>query len=367
MGDQLLWDRLEGESEPAADGRRPSRRKRVLVVCVVALVLLAVCAGAGVWAVQARLAGNVEHFGDPFEALPSRPPAAVAPPGTSGEAADQAPLNVLVLGSDSRISAGDPARWEAGAQRTDAILLVHLPADGASAQVMSIPRDSWVDIHGHGSAKINAAFALGGPSLMIQTVEALTAVRIDHVAVADFSSFTRLTDALGGGGLTLQEPLYDRGRFVAPAGQQLLSGEQALIYVRQRKNLARGDFDRVQRQQAWMRAIVARVRNEGTLKNPLEAVPFLDAVTESISADDGLTKDVLQDLAARASGLASDDLTFLTVPVDGIGRSPDGAQSIVRLDRPALDALMAAVRADDVVGYLEQQPGEVDVLPPVAP
>ena len=83
------------------------------------------------------------------------------------------------------------------------MMLVHIPADRASVQVMSIPRDSWVAVPGHGDAKINAAYSWGGPTLMIQTVEQLTGVRIDHIALTDFNSFVGITDALGGVEITL--------------------------------------------------------------------------------------------------------------------------------------------------------------------
>jgi LCP family protein required for cell wall assembly len=339
-------------------------------------VVLALGGVAAVWALQSRLVGNIERIGDPFEALPSRPPVVGGQDGAtdggtptdadevaeSGEGA----VDILVVGSDSRISAGDPSQWRRGAQRTDAIMLVHLPADRDAAYAMSIPRDSWVDIPGHGAAKINAAFSLGGPTLLIQTVEQLTQVRIDHFAVTDFESFQDITDQLGGVRITLKQDLYSGDRLVLPAGEHLMSGEEALTYVRQRKGLARGDFDRVQRQQAWMRAIFARMRNEQTLQNPATSVPFLDAVTRSIAADDGLTRDVLNDLVDRAKDLGSNDIGFFTVPIAGTGRSPDGAQSIVNLDRPAFDELMAAVAADEVDDYLAAHADDVDLLPPVA-
>ncbi|QTE31607.1 LCP family protein [Pengzhenrongella sicca] len=332
------------------------------------LIGVLVLGGAGaVWGVQHRLTSNIEKLGDPFAELTDRPEAA-APAATADSTAslDATALNFLVVGSDSRISAGDPDQWEVGAQRTDAIMLVHLPADRSGAYAMSIPRDSWVAIPGHGEAKINAAFSYGGPTLLIQTVEQLTDVRIDHFAVTDFESFKAITDELGGVQITLKQDLYNGDTFVLPAGEHLLTGEQALVYVRQRHGLARGDFDRVQRQQAWMRAIFARMRNEQTLQNPVKSVPFMNAVTQSIAADDGLTSDVLTDLTDRAKDLGSSDLGFFTVPISGTGRSPDGTQSIVNLNQAAFDELMVAVATDDVATYLAAHPDDVDLLPATA-
>lgn len=344
--------------------RKPNRSRRALVVSLCILLGLGAVGVGGVWGVQQWLTGRVEKIDDPFEALPTRP-AAPTPVATAEGDEWQAPMNLLLLGSDSRISAGDPTQWQAGAQRTDTIMLVHLPADGESAYVMSIPRDSWVDVPGHGQAKINAAFSYGGPTLMIQTVEQLTGVRIDHFAVADFESFAAITDAMGGVRITLDDDLKVGGTVVPAGKQQLLTGEQALRWVRERKTLARGDFDRVQRQQAWIRAMVARMRNEGTLSNPVKSVPFLRAVGDSVATDPGLDDGVMEQLQNMAKNLASTDIAFFTVPTNGTGRSPDGKQSIVVLNEPALATLMAAVQADTVGDYLAANAGEVDVLPPV--
>lgn len=340
--------------------RPKNRSRRALVISLCLLLGLGVVGVGGVWGIQQWLSGRVEKIDDPFGALPTRP----AAPTPSAET-DATAKTLLVLGSDSRISAGDPSQWEYGAQRTDTIMLVHLPADGGAAYVMSIPRDSWVDIPGYGQGKINAAFAYGGPSLMIQTIEQLTDVRIDHFAVADFESFTAITDTLGGVRVTLDRDLRV-GDTVIPAGkQQLLSGEQALTWVRERKTLARGDFDRVQRQQAWVRAIVARMRNEGTLGNPLKSVPFLRSVGDSVATDAGLDTAAMNDLQGRVRDLGSTDLVFFTVPTNGTGRSPDGAQSIVVLDEPALAELMASVNGGTVDQHLAANADSVDMLPPV--
>jgi len=317
------------------------------------VIVMVVGAAAVVRGVQHWLSSNIESLGDPFANLKRRPD----PTPTSA-------MNILVLGSDSRISAGDPSKWKAGAQRTDAIMLVHLPADRKSAYVMSIPRDSWVDIPGHGQAKINAAFSYGGPSLLIETVEQLTDVRIDHFVVTDFDSFVSMTDALGGVRMSLASELKVGDTVVPPGQQQLLSGEQALAFVRERKTLARGDFDRVQRQQAWIRSIAAKMHNDGTLNNPVTATRFLTTVSKSVAADDGLNESAQKDLVMRVRDLGSKDIEFFTVPCSGTGRSADG-QSIVVLDRDRMDPLMKAVASDSVGAYLSKNSSDLDMLPPV--
>lgn len=354
-------------TEPPDGRRRRLRDHRLLFALVVVVAAVVVGGAVAVGLFTARLNANIERIADPFEELPSRP---VMPEPTPDEVGGELPpapaTNILVLGSDSRISAGDPGSWVQGAQRTDAMMLVHLSADSAGAYVMSIPRDSWVDIPGHGTAKINAAYSFGGPTLLIETIEQLTAVRIDHLVVADFASFTELTDAIGGVQMTLREDLVERGTLIASAGVRELSGEQALVYVRQRKNLARGDFDRVQRQQAWVRAIMEKVYDGGILTDPNRLTTFLDTATRSVAVDEGFSIQEMLALANRFKDLRPSGIEFFTVPIEGTGTSADG-QSIVLLDREPFDALMAAVRNDALDTYLAEHADEVDTLPAVAP
>lgn len=348
-------DRAEQVSgAPADDGgrrqRRPRRRRTVLAL--VAGGLLVVIAGglavAGL-VVQSQLKGEIEYLEDPFSSITDRPE---TPDGEGEEAAADA-VNILVLGSDSRISAGDPDQWEFGAQRTDAILLVHIPADRQSAQIVSIPRDSWVDVPGWGMNKVNAAFSFGGPTLLIQTVEALTGIYIDHFAVTDFEAFAELTDELGGVEITLPDGLDSGGVQLEP-GTHTLNGEQALAYVRQRYGLSGGDFDRVQRQQNWMRAILQAAIDDGILTDPVALTSFLRTAASAVAVDAGFTIDEMRNLALSMREVRPGNLTFMTVPVTGTGESPDG-QSIVNLDRPAFDELMEIIAADDdVAGYIAE-------------
>ncbi|WP_241681249.1 LCP family protein [Pseudactinotalea terrae] len=335
-------------------GRRHGKRRRSrksAVALIVGLLVVVIAGGLAIagLVIQSQIKGEIDYFEDPFEELTERPNSA------EGEEGEADPLNFLVLGSDSRISAGDPTQWEFGAQRTDAILLVHLPGDRQSAQVMSIPRDSWVEIPGYGTNKINAAFSFGGPPLMIQTVEQLTGVHIDHFAVTDFEAFAALTDELGGVEITLPDGLNQGGVQLEP-GTHLLNGEQALAYVRQRYGLSGGDFDRVQRQQNWMRAILKAAFDNDVLTNPGKLVSFLRTVASSVAVDEGFEIEQMRTLALSLRDIRPGDLTFMTVPVAGTDTSSDG-QSIVVLDQEPFDALMAAVAADDEVAqYIKDHP-----------
>lgn len=330
-----------------------------------ALAILLTVAGAGIAGVsylQGRLEAGIERLGDPFAALPDRPDNAPRTVGEGGPGGPgRAPVNILILGSDSRISAGDPSRWTAGAQRTDAIMLAQISGDRQSLTMMSIPRDSWVEVPGHGTAKINAAFSWGGPTLMIQTVEQLTGVRIDHFAVADFESFAALTDELGGVELTLGQPL-DAGGVTLEAGTHVLDGGQALAYARERYNVEGGDFGRVQRQQNWMRAIMRSIFDRELLTDPVRLMSTLEAVTRSLSLDDGLTVARMRDLAIGARTLRPDSVRFITAPYVGTGRSPDGSQSIVLLDTPRLRDVSAAFAEDRIGEYLHEHPDAAPAL-----
>lgn len=334
--------------------------KKALIVLLAIVVGLAAAGVGVVWWIQRTVNSNIESLGDPFENLPSRPtPAATASGGEESTGA----VNFLVLGSDSRISAGDPTQWEMGSQRTDTIMLVQVPADRKHVYIMSIPRDSWVEVPGYGQAKINAAFSYGGPSLLIETVENVTGVLVDHFVVTDFESFKTLTDELGGVTLTLKSDFTHEGVTV-PAGEAQLNGDQALRWVRERYSLPRGDFDRMQRQQAWMRAIAAKVRNGGVLNNPVALSSLVTTVSKSISADDSLDAQTMTGLALSLRQLGTNDIVFFTAPYTGTGRSADG-QSIIELDFPALGSLMEAWQADDLSTYLETHQSELDSLPSV--
>jgi LCP family protein required for cell wall assembly len=338
--------------QPASSTHRDPRRRRrlwvrLLAVCAVLGVVVAGAGLAGALYLQHRYDKNIERFGNPFTALPqeSRPSA-----GASGA------MNILLLGSDSRISAGDPKNWVRGAQRTDAIMIAHVPADRKQVTVTSIPRDSWVSIPGYpGKNKINAAFSFGGPTLMVKTVEQLTGVRLDHVVIVDFEGFTDITDELGGVVINVPEATHDeRSNF--RAGRQVMNGEQALGYVRQRHNLPGGDFDRVKRQQNWIRAVALKTLDKGTLTSPLKLNNVLDSLTSSIAADDDFSFSAMRSLALSLRNIRGGDLTFMTAPVAGTGWSPDHKQAIVNLDLRANKGLWKAYRGDTVDDWLAAHP-----------
>jgi LCP family protein required for cell wall assembly len=332
---------------PNALPERRRRRKLWPIILGIIAALLAMTLGGAAWTVhhlKSVYDSNIERFPEPFSSIPStsRP---TTEPGTANA------VNLLLLGSDSRVSAGDPTKWQAGAQRTDAIMIVHIAADRKTTSITSIPRDSWVPIPGHGHAKINAAFSYGGPTLMVRTIENLTGIRIDHVAIVDFTGFTKITDAVGGVTIDVAKSTHDE-RATFTAGPHHMDGATALNYVRQRHNLPGGDFDRVKRQQNWIRAVMNKMLSAKVLTNPFTLTKVLGDLTSSLSTDEKFSIDSMQSLALSLRNLRGSDVGFITVPVSGTGRSPDGKQSIVVLDTAADKPLFTAIRKDKVPAWV---------------
>ena len=359
----------KGDAEAASSGadttsarsagsalRRPGRGWRIALLSVLAifLVLTLATGGLALW-VRHSIASGMEFIADPFAGIPTRAPQQKVAAG------EEPAVNILVLGTDSRTSASDPSQWKEGAQRTDAIMIVQVSGDRKTVSVMSIPRDSWVEIPGHGQGKINAAYSYGGPSLTIHTVENLTGIHIDHFAVANFESFVALTDEIGGVRVNLKTPQTLAGKELG-AGAQVLNGQQALAYTRERSSLPNGDFDRVKRQQTWMRSIVSRVLTNGTLSSPTALYSFLKTASRTVAVDESFTINQMQSLALETRHLHSNDIAFMTVPTAGTGTSADG-QSIVTLDADADAPLFKAFAEDRVSAYLTEHPDAVELLP----
>ena len=342
----------------------PSGRSRSKLALIIALSLVGVLVVGAIGValyLQNRIDNRIERFEDPFADLGTdRPSHDVSRDSDDEEDETDPPVNILVLGTDSRISAGDPTQWQAGGQRTDAIMIAQVSGDRESMTFMSIPRDSWVPIPGHQDAKINAAFSWGGPSLTIQTVEDLTGIPIDHIAVTDFESFQAITDELGGVDITLTEPLRTGGTELPP-GTHRLNGAQALDYTRQRYGLSGGDLSRMQRQQNWMRAMMASAFNRDVLTNPARLNDLLIVVAENVAVDEHFQIGQMRNLALSMRNIRPGDVNFISAPVAGLGRSPDGAQSIVELDFDALDEVSQAFIEDRSAEFVEDNPDLVQL------
>lgn len=345
----LLADLWDEESPAAARRRRRRRLRRVLVGLVACLVALALVPLTGLLVLERRLSGNITRIDGVFDGLTHRP---AEPAGAAGQA-----LDVLVIGTDRRSSVpttgsdAGAAAWVPGAQRSDALMLLHVAADRRSAVVVSIPRDTWVVVPGYGMSKVNAAFSYGGPRLAVETVELLTSVRIDHVAIVDWAGFAALVDAVGGIDVTVPETVTDSARGITwQAGEHRLDGRAALDYVGQRYGLARGDLDRVARQQVVLRTLMAGALHQEMRKDPRMLYDFLDTVTRHLSVDAGWSTREMVRLAVSLRDFRSADLAYLTMPVAGTGR--EGSQSVVYADERAASGLWGALVADETASWV---------------
>src|SRR3954447_17995522 len=349
-GARMSDRRLSGgnEATPPESGsdqvmpRRHRRRwlRRTIITIGAAGALLGLVAGAGGWYLTSRYTGNIDRVGDVFAGLDqgSRPAAATL---TAGSAAGD-PVTFLLVGSDTR---AEVAPGEVPDARSDAIMIARLSADRRHAQVVSIPRDSWVDVPGHGMSKVNAAYAYGGPTLLVRTVEQLTGVRIDHFAAIDFDGLIQVTDDLGGVDVTVPETT-SWGPYTFTAGVNHLDGDMARWYVGQRYGLPGGDFDRVKRQQNYLRATFTKLFSQDVFTSPGALDATLLALTQAVAVDDGLGSGELLSLAYSMRALRPADVSFFTAPVLGTGQ--EGAASVVYLDHTAGDRMWGYLQTDSL-------------------
>ena len=348
---------------PRRDARRPgTRRRRAVVVLVLGALVLACSAATGLWLAQRHLDGQVERVPDVFAGLADRP----APgPAVSGRRA----LNVLVVGTDRRAAELLPAatgttegpdgtdgtdgtgEWVPGSRRTELVAVLHVDADRRSATLVSIPGEALVPVAGAGPARLEAAFGGERPAPGVQAVEALTGLRIDHLAVVDWADLEVLVDAAGGVDVHVPRTIEDEEHHVVwVEGPQRLDGAQAVRYVRERPGLSDGDVDRVRRQQAVLRSVVRDSLRTLRGHDPWAGYQLLDRLSGAVAVDDGWTAAGLRRLLLDLRSVPLRDVHFLTAPVAGTDVVDERA--VVRLDGPANASLWDAVRRDDVAAWL---------------
>ena len=223
--------------------------------------------------------------------------------------------NWLITGSDSRQGlTGQEERvlatgHDISGHRSDTVLILHIPASGR-AVLVSIPRDSYVQIPGHGYNKINAAYAYGGPKLLAKTVQNATGLYINHFMGIGFGGLVNVVDAVGGVRMCLPGPMVDpKAGLDLKAGCQTLNGAQALGFVRTR-NFAESDLQREQDQRLFLRALLSKMTSPGTIINPFAALPAASGATGSLTVDQGTS---LYNLVKVAFALRSPETT--TVPI----------------------------------------------------
>lgn len=317
------------QPRPQQPQSRPQRRRprigRILGVTV--LVILLVVGGTAWW---------VDSSLNRIDALTN----------TSRGIGNTAGANWLLVGSDSRegLSEADGERYaagdlSAGGQRTDTIIVVHVPSFGGKPTMVSIPRDSYVEVPGYGMDKINAAFSYGGPQLLQQTVEQNTGLRIDHYMELGFAGFAGIVDAMGGVTLCPAEAIDDpMAGLNIQAGCQSMDGPTALGYVRTRYASANGDLDRVERQREFLTAVIKKVGSLSTMINPFRAFPLISSLSDAVTVDRG---DHVWHLAALGLGLVRGS-NQQTVPLGGFADTEAG--SVVLWDDAGAAELFSSMR-----------------------
>lgn len=276
-------------------------------------------------------------------------------PDYDGKPAAAAGTNWLIVGSDSRagLDAEQQERLntgDAGGDRTDTIMIAHIPDNSTPATLLSLPRDSQVEIPGYGTNKINAAFAFGGAPLLAQTIEQATDLRIDHYAEIGLGGFADIVDAVGGVEMEIPEEMRDRMTgVVIPAGKQKLDGVQALGFVRMRYSSAtpRSDLDRVANQREFIGALASEIASPGTLLNPFDIVPLLAKTPDALTIDSGDHLHHLLMLGWAMRGISGGGVVTTTMPTTSASAEhwdPEKAPALLdalRTDSPIPDHVMS--------------------------
>jgi LCP family protein required for cell wall assembly len=259
--------------------------------------------------------------------------------------------NWLITGSDSRqgLTRAQERQYstgrDIGGHRSDTIMVLHIPSNGTRAVLVSLPRDSYVPIPGHGYNKINAAYSFGGPKLLAETVQNLTGLRIDHYMGIGFGGFVGVVDAVGGVRMCLPGPLKDKASGLnLKAGCQTLSGGEALSYVRDRHDFANQDLQRIQDQRQFVKSLLSKLTSPGTMLNPFASVPAAFGAAGALTVDSGTH---LYQLVQAAFALRSPQTT--TVPIANANYPTSNAGDAVQLNPALARQLFRALGADRAV------------------
>jgi LCP family protein required for cell wall assembly len=339
---------------PRAGQRWRRRRRLILIWGSAGLALLLVLVTGTAYAMMRHFNANIQQ--DDISGLLGARPVDLHPQAE----------NILVIGSDSRQGLSGSYGSGLVTDQSDTTMIIHIPADRGWAEVMSIPRDSYVNIpsckmgNGQLSAptqfKINEAFAIGnlygnrtalGVACTIKTLEQDTGIFINHFISVNFTGFKSMVAALGGVYECNPAPINDplSGLHLS-AGRHLLTPTQALGYVRARYTLGDGsDLERIGRQQAFMSSLISRVKSE--LLNPLAIYRFLDAATRSLTIDSqlgGITG--LYDLGQSLRGIPSSKIAFFTIPNFPRGEVVPGDTANVLWTQPEDSEIFASFRDD---------------------
>lgn len=324
---------------------RASRRGLILLLGVAAMIIIAATVAGG------YVINLANSFDSKSEKIETAFPEESTRPEKGDVQSGRSAKNILLMGSDSRgVSEVDAEKGTPSDQRSDVMMLVHIPADRKNVYSVSLMRDLWVTIPGHGEAKLNAALALGGVPMVVQTVESIFNQRIDHVATINFEGFKGLTEALGGIPVT-SSVAFSAGHYSYDAGPNILSGEKALAFVRERYAFPDGDYQRVRNQQAFIKGVIAKTINAETLSNPVMINNLVNVFSPFVAVDKTLDAGAIGSLAVELKDVRPQDMAMFTLPTRGTGTSADG-QSIVITDADAIQRISIALAEDRLGDYI---------------
>jgi LCP family protein required for cell wall assembly len=358
LGDQAESSELAGEAQPAGvppghggeHRRRPRGRRRrgrrIALICTASVVTVVVAVAVGGYATVNHVAGKIDRIPVAELDAANQP---VMPTATAKS------MTILLTGSNlvppQRGGNGALHSSTAPEDPSGLISLIHINANLKAGAVVSIPGNAEVAIPGHGKSELENALKLGGPSLLIRTVEQLTDVRIDHYSVVSFSGLISALGPLGGVNVEVPATTSSNG-VVFHKGVNHLTTSNVLDYLRQSSLSEEG---RVLRQQALLRAIVQKFASEDLLTNPLKDLSLLDAFTGALSVDSNFSNRGLETLAGQLHLLRAGSGTYVTAPVFAAAAN----STPVQLNAAISGKLWQAIRHDAVAAFAKQYPATV--------
>jgi LCP family protein required for cell wall assembly len=336
-----------GPESPGQDHGTPARRRRrrlrrVALAAGVSLVLVTGIAAGGTFFTARHLAGSVQRLNGIAALTAAHRPLMPA--------ATRRSMTVLITSSGER-PAPNGGGVDGASPRPEAmsglIALVHLNASGRGGGVVSIPADTVVHVPGHGSRQIWATLALGGPSLLIQTVERLTNVRIDHYSVLDFPRVDKIVGAMNGVKVDVPFTVTSEGD-TFPAGIDTLTAGDVLAYVRQP---GVSEVGRAELQSNLVRAMLDKIANKHLFSHVSTDFRVLDAMARALSVDSNFTDAQLVSLGLRLGNLSARSGTFITTPT-----THSAGTGSVFLRQPLARRLWSAIRRDSLAAYARRYP-----------
>jgi len=307
------------------------------------------------WAGLGRITAAIPRV-DAFAGLENRPKK------------ESSAVNYLIVGSDTRegLSREEIKRLKVGGtdvaagKRSDTMLLIHISKKRDKAAIISIPRDSYALIPEHNNSqgklipaaysKINSAYNWGGAPLLIETLESMSDLRIDHYVELNFVGFVRMVDALGGVEICTKKDINDpKSHLTLPAGTHVLDGVDSLKFVRTRVFDGLGDLGRMKRQQEFASAMLRKATSAGVLLNPVKMVDFINSALDSVVTDEGLSQGDLLTLGKQLRNLSASNVRTLTIPLQYYNYNKNGVSAAVLWDPVLAPELFERIKNDEAL------------------